>query len=233
MNDTSRIRQKNGTLYLTGTPIGNLEDVSFRVIRILQEADLIAAEDTRYTRKLLSHYDIHSPLTSYHEHNEEKKAPYIIKKIKEGNNVALVTRAGMPGISDPGYTLVKTGIKEGIRMVPVPGPTALILALVISGFPTDSFVFEGFLGRSRKVRRKKLINLNKERRTIVLYESPHRLQKVLPEIREILGDRRAVIARELTKKFEEIIRGTLSEIEEVFQKKKPRGEFTLVIEGAG
>ncbi len=224
--------QNSGTLYLVGTPIGNLEDVSFRVLRVLREVDLIAAEDTRHTRKLLSHYDIHTPLTSFHEYNEKKKTPYLIKKIEEGKNIALVSKAGMPGISDPGYYLVKVATQKQIKIVPIPGPSALILALVVSGLPTDSFVFQGFLGRTRKTRVKKLNELSQEKRTIVLYESPHRLLKVFAEIKEILGDRRMVVARELTKKFEEIIRGKVSEIEKIFKEREPRGEFTLVIEGA-
>jgi len=225
-------KKEAGILYLVGTPIGNLEDVSFRVLRVLKEVDLIAAEDTRHTRKLLSHYDIHTPLTSFFEHNERKKAAYIIEKIKEGKNVALVSKAGMPCVSDPGFYLVEKAVEEKIRIVPVPGPSALLLALVVSGLPTESFVFEGFLGRTKKERVKKLKLLSQERRTIVIYEAPHRIKKLLPEIREILGDRRIVVARELTKKFEEVIRGKVSEVEEVFSGREPRGEFTLVIEGA-
>jgi len=225
-------KKEAGILYLVGTPIGNLEDVSFRVLRVLKEVDLIAAEDTRHTRKLLSHYDIHTPLTSFFEHNERKKTAYIIEKIKEGKNVALVSKAGMPCVSDPGVYLVEKAVEEKIRIVPVPGPSALLLALVVSGLPTESFVFEGFLGRTKKERVKKLKLLSQERRTIVIYEAPHRIKKLLPEIREILGDRRIVVARELTKKFEEVIRGKVSEVEEVFSEREPKGEFTLVIEGA-
>ena len=214
-----------------GTPIGNLEDVSFRTIHILKKVGLIAAEDTRHTRKLLSHYDIHTPLTSFFEHNEEKKTPYLIDKIKKGNDVALVSKAGMPCISDPGYYLVKKAVENNIEVVPIPGPCALILAVAISGFSTRSFVFEGFLGRTKNQRIKKLKELLKEKRTIVIYEATHRIEKVLSEIRKILGDRQIVVARELTKKFEEIIRGRVSEVEKIFSRKKPQGEFTLVIEG--
>jgi len=214
-----------------GTPIGNLKDISFRVLEVLREVDLIAAEDTRHTRKLLSHYDIHTPLTSFHEHNEKKKTPHLIEKIKEGTCIALVSKAGMPGISDPGYYLVKMAVENQIQVVPVPGPCALVLALVISGLPAESFIFEGFLGRTRKERLKKLASLSEEKRTIVIYEAPHRIRKLLPEIREVLGDRRIAVVRELTKKFEEVIRGRVSEVEEVFREKEPRGEFTLVIEG--
>lgn len=214
-----------------GTPIGNLKDTSFRVLDVLREVDLIAAEDTRHTRKLLSHYHIHTPLTSFHEHNEKKKTPHLVEKIKEGASVALVSKAGMPGISDPGYYLIKMAVEEGIQVVPVPGPCALVLALVTSALPAESFVFEGFLGRTKKERLKKLTSLKEERRTIVIYEAPHRIRKLLPEIREVLGDRRIAVARELTKKFEEIIRGRVSEVEEMFREREPRGEFTLVIEG--
>jgi 16S rRNA (cytidine1402-2'-O)-methyltransferase len=198
---------------------------------VLKEVDLIASEDTRHTRKLLSHYDIHTSLTSFYEHNQLKKIPYLIKCLKGGQNVALVTKAGMPGISDPGYYLIKEAIREKIKIVPIPGPTALAIALVASGLPTDSFVFEGFLGRRKSERVKKLKKLKDEERTIIIYESPHRLKKVLSEIRGILGDRRIAVGRELTKKFEEIIRGKVSEVEDIFKERMPRGEFALVIEG--
>lgn len=226
------IEEKNkGTLYIVGTPIGNLEDVSFRVLDILRKVNLIAAEDTRHTRKLLSHYNIHTPLTSFYEHNEEKKTPQLIEKLKNGNSIALVSNAGIPSISDPGYHLIRTVIEENIKVVPIPGPCALILALIVSGMPTDRFVFEGFLGRTKKERMKKLKELSKEKRTIIIYEAPHRISKVLSEIKEILGDRQIAVARELTKKFEEVIRGKISDVEMIFEKKKPRGELTIVIEG--
>ncbi|TKJ47861.1 16S rRNA (cytidine(1402)-2'-O)-methyltransferase, partial [Candidatus Aerophobetes bacterium Ae_b3a] len=188
-------------------------------------------EDTRHTRKLLSHYDIHTSVTSFYQQNQFKKAPYLINCLENGQDIALVSKAGMPGISDPGYYLIREAVKKEIRIVPIPGPTALIIALVASGISMESFVFEGFLGRSKAERKKKLNQLKKEKRTIILYESPHRIKKILPEIREILGERNVVVARELTKKFEEIIRGSVSEVEAVFLKKEPRGEFTLVIEG--
>lgn len=234
MSSSNKSYPKNspGTLYIVGTPIGNLEDVSFRVLRILGEVGLIAAEDTRHTRKLLSHHDIHTSLTSFYEHNERRKGDYLIKKVKEGTDTALVSKAGMPGISDPGYYLIKRAVEAQIRIIPVPGPCALVIALVVSGLPTGSFVFEGFLGRTRKERMNKLKNLSREKRTIVIYESPHRIRKTLPEIRQILGDRQMALARELTKKFEEVLRGRVSEVEKIFIQKKPRGEFTLVIEGA-
>jgi len=222
---------KKGIFYPVGTPIGNLKDISLRALEILKKVSLIAAEDTRHTRKLLSHYDIHTSLTSFYEHNQLRKIPYLIKKLKAGEDIALVSKAGMPGISDPGYHLIKEAAKEGIEIIPIPGPTALALGLVASGLPTQSFVFEGFLGRKKVEWLKKLKRLKEEERTIVIYESPHRVRKILPEIRKILGDRQIAVARELTKKFEEIIRGKVSEVEAVFKEKKPRGEFTLVIEG--
>jgi len=220
-----------GSLYPVGTPIGNLKDITLRALEVLKDVDLIASEDTRRTRKLLSHYDIHTSLISFYEHNELKRIPYIIKQLKEGNNIAIVSNAGMPGISDPGLSLIKEAIKEGIKIIPIPGPTALISALVSSGFSTTEFVFEGFLGREKSVRLRRLKRLKDEERTIIIYEAPHRIKKILPEIKEILGDRKITIGREITKKFEEIIRGRVGEIEKLFEKRKPRGEFTLVIEG--
>ncbi len=222
---------KKGILYPVGTPIGNLKDISLRALELLKKVSLIAAEDTRHTRKLLSHYDIHTSLTSFYEYNQLRKIPYLIKKLKAGEDIALVSKAGMPGISDPGYYLIKEAVKEGIEIIPIPGPTALALGLVASGLPTQSFVFEGFLGRKKAEWLKKLNRLKEEERTIVIYVAPHRVRRILPEIRKILGDRQIAVARELTKKFEEIIRGKVSEVEAVFEEKKPRGEFTLVIEG--
>ncbi len=222
---------EKGILYLVGTPIGNLEDITLRALKILKEVDLIAAEDTRYTRKLLTHYDIHTSLTSFYEHNEVKKTPYLMNCLKNGKEVALVSRAGMPGISDPGYCLIKEAVRKEIKIVPIPGPTALISALTVSGLPTDSFIFVGFLGRKKGKRVNKLKVLKEEERTLIIYEAPHRLRKVLREIKDVLGDRQIVVARELTKKFEEILRGKISEVEALFEEKEPRGEFTLVVEG--
>jgi len=231
VNGKRRGEVENGVLYPVGTPIGNLKDISLRALQILKEVNLIASEDTRHTRKLLSHYDIHTPLTSFYEQNQLKKTPYLIRCLKGGEDIALVSKAGIPGISDPGSHLIKEAVKEGIKIVPIPGPTALAVGLVASGLPTGSFVFEGFLGRKKAERVKKLSQLKDEKRTIFLYEAPHRIRKILPEIRVIMGDRYIAIGRELTKKFEEIIRGKVSEVEAVFEKKLPRGEFTLVIEG--
>jgi len=222
---------EKGILYPVGTPIGNLKDISLRALEVLKQVNLIACEDTRHTRKLLSHYDIHTSLTSFYEQNQFKKTPYLIRCLKAGENIALVSNAGMPGISDPGAPLIKEAVKEGIKIVPIPGPTALISGLIASGLPTKSFIFEGFLGRRKVERARKLRELKDEKRTIVFYEAPHRIRKILPEIKEIMGDRYIAVGRELTKKFEEIIRGKVSQVEAVFEKKSPRGEFTLVIEG--
>lgn len=213
-----------------GTPIGNLEDITLRALRILREVDLIACEDTRRTRKLLSRYSIHIPLTAYFEHNEIVKADFLIEKLKEGKNIALVSDAGMPGISDPGYFIIQKALKENISILPIPGPTAFVSSLVISGLPTDSFVFQGFLPSRKKARCDRLKELSLEKRTIIFYEAPHRLITTLKDILEILGDREVSLTRELTKKFEETFRGKISEAIEKFV--KPKGEFTIVLKGA-
>ncbi|TEU15777.1 MAG: 16S rRNA (cytidine(1402)-2'-O)-methyltransferase [Anaerolineales bacterium] len=219
------------TLYVVGTPIGNLEDVSLRALRILREAALIAAEDTRQTRKLLTRYEITTPLTSYYEHNKLAKLDYILTTLEE-KDIALVSEAGMPGISDPGYELIKAAIARGIPVVPVPGPSALVTALAISGLPTDSFVYLGFLPRRQGERRRLLGSLAGERRTLVAFEAPHRLRKSLADLVDVLGDRQIAVARELTKIHEEVWRGSLSQALEHFERTPPRGEFTLVIAGA-
>lgn len=221
----------SGILYLCATPIGNLEDITYRVLRVLREVDLIAAEDTRHTRKLLSHYQIHTPLTSYFEHNKVEKGAYLLRKLQEGTSIALVSDAGMPGISDPGYELVVGAIEAGITVVPVPGPSAILAALVVSGLPTDRFVFEGFLPRRKMERQRRLEVLKEEPRTIVLFEAPHRLVSLLEAIRENWGERRLAVVRELTKKFEGVQRGTTSELLQYFSVNPPRGEITLVIQG--
>jgi len=220
-----------GTLYVVGTPIGNLEDISLRALRILREVDLIAAEDTRTTRKLLARYGIETPLTSYHEHNKLTKLDYLLETLRQ-KDVALVSEAGMPGLSDPGYELIRAAIERGIPVVPVPGPSALVTALVVSGLPTDSFVYLGFLPRRREERRRLLESVARERRTLVAFEAPHRLLATLADLKEVLGDRRIAIARELTKVHEEVWRGTTDEALARFEEAPPRGEFTLVIEGA-
>lgn len=219
-------------LYLVATPIGNLEDITYRAIRLLKEVDLIAAEDTRQTKKLLKHYQILTPVTSFHQYNEENKSWDLIAKIKTGTSLALVTDAGMPGISDPGYRLVVQAWTEGVEVIPVPGPTALISALVVSGMTTDRFVFEGFLPRKRSARQKRIQELFLESRTLIFYEVPHRLLKTLEDILTIMGAARQVmVARELTKKFEEKRRGSVEEVLAHFQNNPPKGEIVLVIQG--
>jgi len=221
-----------GILYVVGTPIGNLEDITARALRILQEVSVIAAEDTRQTRKLLSHFDIHTPTVSYHEHNQKTAGPELVNRLEQGADVALVTDAGMPAISDPGEELVRLAIAAGVKVVAVPGPTAFTTALVISGLPTDRFVFEGFLPTRKKERREALERVRCEERTIILYEAPHRMMDTLADLRDVLGDRPMAAARELTKLFEEVVRGTPVQVLERFERQAPRGEFVLVIHGA-
>lgn len=221
-----------GILYLCATPIGNLEDITLRVLRVLREADLVAAEDTRRTRRLLNHYGIHTPITSYHEHNRRRQGEYLLEQLARGKNVALVSDAGTPGISDPGEDLVRWALERGIPVVPLPGPSALLAALVISGLPSGRFVFEGFLPARGNERKQRLAGLAMETRTVVLYEAPHRLLKTLDDLAEKLGERRACAARELTKLHEEARRDTLSGLKVYFTSQPPRGEFVLVIEGA-
>lgn len=220
-----------GKLYICPTPIGNLDDITIRTLNILRDVDIIAAEDTRHTLKLLNHFEIKKPLTSYHEHNIKEKGAFIIDKILSGQSVALVSDAGMPAISDPGEDLVKLAIENHLDVVALPGATASILALVVSGLPTNKFVFEGFLSSKKKTRQEELEKLKSEERTIILYESPHRLLDLLKDMKDILEERRVAISRELTKKFEEIFRGTIDEALSKFQQESPRGEFVVVIEG--
>lgn len=221
-----------GTLYLCGTPIGNLEDITLRALRILKEADLIAAEDTRRTGKLLRAYDIRTPLVSLHEHNERARSDEIIRRLADGEAIALVSDAGMPGISDPGTILVQRCVEAGHRVVPVPGPTAFVAALVASGLSTERFVFEGFLPRQGRARRDALEKISSETRTVILYEAPHRLQRLLSDLVEHFGaSRQAVVARELTKVHETFVRGTLAMLAEHFQQDAPRGECVVLIAG--
>ena len=221
-----------GTLYIVSTPIGNLEDITLRAIRVLKEVDLIAAEDTRHTRHLLDRYEIMTPLTSYHDHNKEEKAPVLVARMLEGKSVALVSDAGTPGISDPGYFLINLAIDRNIHVVPIPGATAAIAALSVSGMPTDRFVFEGFLPAKHLARLKRLQELSKEERTIVFYEAPHKIIRSVEDMIEVFGDRRVVITRELTKIHEEMIRGTLSEALKRLQQGTIKGEFTVIVHGA-
>jgi 16S rRNA (cytidine1402-2'-O)-methyltransferase len=218
-------------LYLVSTPIGNLEDITLRALRVLKEVDQVAAEDTRRTGLLLKHYDLDKRLISYHDFNKEKKAPQLIKHLQEGKSVAVVSDAGTPGISDPSYLLVKLAIQNGIKVVPVPGASAFLSALVVSGLPTDKFVFEGFLPAKPGKRKKRLTELQDEKRTIIMYESPHRFAKTLDDIAEILGQRRMVVARELTKKFEEIVRDSPEGIKRAFVGRSIRGELVVLVEG--
>ncbi|HEY75538.1 MAG TPA: 16S rRNA (cytidine(1402)-2'-O)-methyltransferase [Thermoflexia bacterium] len=220
-----------GTLYLVGTPIGNLEDITLRALRVLREVPLIAAEDTRRARILLDRYEITTPVVSYFEGNKAAREHQLLEALERGD-VALISEAGMPGLSDPGYELVRAAVERGHRVVPIPGPSAPIAALVASGLPTDQFVYLGFLPRRRSQRRALLAEVAHEPRTLVAFETPHRLQEALTDLEEVLGDRPVAICRELTKRFEEIWRGTLSQARSRFQGEEPRGEFTLVIGGA-
>jgi 16S rRNA (cytidine1402-2'-O)-methyltransferase len=220
-----------GILYICGTPIGNLEDITLRVLKILKEVKLIAAEDTRHTKKLLNHYQINTKVTSYYEYNKFKKAPYLVEILKNGQDIALVSDAGMPGISDPGYVLVNLALKNNIKIIPVPGASALITALVVSGLPTDKFVFEGFLPRKIKERKRYFKSIENEDRTIIFYETPQRLKRALKDMLETWGDRKIVIARELTKMYEEIIRGKLSQVLTEISTKEIKGEITLIVQG--
>ncbi len=215
-------------LYVVATPIGNLEDISLRALRLLREVRLVAAEDTRKTRRLFSTHSIRTPLTSYHEHSRRAKLDYLLDYL-ERDDLALVSEAGMPGLSDPGYELIVAAIERGISVVPIPGASAVITALVVSGLPTDQFIYVGFLPRRKGQRQRLLTSIAAEPRTIVAFETPHRLSDTLSDVEEILGDRRISICRELTKVHEEIFRGRISESREHFA--EPRGELSLVIEG--
>jgi 16S rRNA (cytidine1402-2'-O)-methyltransferase len=220
-----------GTLYIVSTPIGNLEDMTLRALRVLKEVNLIAAEDTRRTSLLLKHFDIRTPLTSFFEGNELKKRDFILSKLTDGDSIALVSDAGTPGISDPGFRLIQKAIEEEIPIVPIPGPSAVIAALSVAGIPTDAFLFRGFLPHKSKKRRDLLQELEGMRETLVFYESPYRILGTLQDIFDILGDRDIVLARELTKAYEEILRGKVSEIQRQIAGRKLKGEITLVISG--
>ena len=221
----------SGKLYICPTPIGNLEDMTYRTVRILNEVDLIAAEDTRHSIKLLNHFEISKPLTSYHEHNKDSKGGYLINKLLDGENIALISDAGMPGISDPGEDIIKQAIEHNIEIEVLPGATASITALVGSGLETAKFAFEGFLDRDKKVRRNQLEELKEERRTIIFYESPHRLKDTLKDMLKVLGNRKIAVNREITKKYQEIIREDIETVINVFNEKEVKGEFVLIVEG--
>ena len=221
----------SGKLYICPTPIGNLEDMTYRSVRILNEVDLIAAEDTRHSIKLLNHFNISKPLTSYHDHNKDTKGNYLIDKLLDGENIALVSDAGMPGISDPGEEIIKQAIENNIEVEVLPGATASITALVGSGLNTSKFVFEGFLDRDKKLRRARLEEIKEEDKTIIFYESPHRIKDTLKDILKVLGNRKISVNRELTKKYQEIIRTDIESIVELFNEKEIKGEFVLIVEG--
>jgi 16S rRNA (cytidine1402-2'-O)-methyltransferase len=219
----------SGVLFLVATPIGNLEDISLRAVRVLREADLVAAEDTRHTAKLLNHYDIRRPSTSLHEHNEAQKVPALVDRLRGGARIALVTDAGTPCVSDPGYRLVCAAIEAGIRVEAIPGPSAVMAALVSSGLPTDAFVFAGFPPPRATPRRTWLESIKDERRTVVFFEAPHRVRETLEAALAVLGDREVAVARELTKLHEEVLRGRLSAV--LARIAQPRGEYTIVLGG--
>lgn len=224
---------KPGNLYIVGTPIGNLEDMTFRAIRILQTVDIIAAEDTRHTGKLLQHFQINTPQISYHTHNQQSRIPELVNKLLAGKAIALVTDAGMPGISDPGYELVQACIAANITVIPIPGPSAVITALSAAGLPTDRFVFEGFLAAKGQERQQRLAALSTENRTLIFYEAPHRLRQTLQDFAIAFGgDREIVLARELTKIHEEFWRGIIADAIQYYATHEPQGEFTVIIKGA-
>lgn len=219
-----------GVLYLCATPIGNLEDITLRCLRILKEADLIAAEDTRHFRKLANHFGLLSPVVSYHEHNQRSRGPELIERLAGGAAVALVTDAGLPGISDPGQDLVRLALQAGLKVVPVPGPSASLTALVASGAATERFVFEGFLPREKKRRWVRIEEIARENRTVILYEAPHRVMETLRELAVAIGDRPVICSRELTKIYEEFRRGTAGELADYYRENRARGEFTIILD---
>ena len=221
----------SGTLYIVATPIGNLEDITLRALRVLKEADLIAAEDTRHTKKLLSHFGIATPLTSYYDQIEASKTPALLAQLQAGKTIALVSDAGTPGIADPGYRLVKGAAESRIAVVPIPGPSTLTALLSIGGLPTDQFVFIGFLPAKSSQRRKALSRLKQEERTLVFFESPHRLLAMLTDLEECCGDRQIVIGRELSKMFEEVLRGKVSELRVLLHQREIKGEVALLVAG--
>ena len=221
----------SGKLYICPTPIGNLEDITYRTLRVLNEVDLIAAEDTRHSVKLLNHFEISKPLTSYFEHNKDTKGIYLINKLLEGENIALISDAGMPGISDPGEDLIKLAIENNIEVDVLPGASAFVIALVGSGLNTHKFAFEGFLDRDKKLRRSRLEEIKEEDRTMIFYESPHRLKDTLTDMLKILGNREISVNRELTKKYQEVIREDIETVINIFNEKEVKGEFVLIVDG--
>lgn len=222
---------ENGKLYICGTPIGNLDDITFRAIKVLKNVDLIAAEDTRRTEKLLNHFKIDNRLTSYHEHNEKEKSLQLIKEIKDGYDIALVSDAGMPAISDPGLFLVKKAIEENIEIIPVPGPTALVSALVVSGIKTDRFTFYGFVPRKKNIREEFIDDIKNDQNTAIFYESPYRIKDIYEELAKIIPDRKSALVREITKIHEEKVYGTVAEIYEKIKPREIKGEIVGIVEG--
>ena len=221
----------NGTLYIVATPIGNLEDITGRALRVLGEVDLIACEDTRHTRKLLTHYGINTPTISYHDHNERERAAELLSRLQDGRSIAIVSDAGTPGINDPGFRLIRLAIENGVQVIPAPGPSALITALISSGLPADEFFFGGFLPAKANARRAKLAELRSLKATLIFYEAPHRIAATLKDAREVLGERAAFVGRELTKMHEELVRGLLSELVARFASAaRVRGEIVLIID---
>ena len=221
----------SGKLYICPTPIGNLEDITYRTLRVLNEVDLIAEEDTRHSMKLLNHFEISKPLTSYFEHNKDTKGIYLINKLLEGENIALISDAGMPGISDPGEDLIRLAIENNIEVDVLPGASAFVIALVGSGLNTYKFAFEGFLDRDKKLRRSRLEEVKEEERTMIFYESPHRLKDTLKDMLKILGNRKISVNRELTKKYQEVIREDIETVINIFNEKEAKGEFVLIVDG--
>lgn len=226
------LQNLKGRLYVVSTPIGNLQDITLRALTTLREVDLIAAEDTRRTRKLLSYYQVNTPVTSYHEYNRERKEPVLINSLEKGQDIALVSDAGTPGISDPGFSLIRSAIAKSIDVIPIPGVSATITALSISGLPTHAFTFVGFLPRKKGKRLERLSRLKEGGHTLVFYESPRRISNFLEELLSVFGNREVVLAREMTKVHEEVIRGKISEVMEEIQRKEIRGEVTLIVAGS-
>lgn len=231
MSQPTDVNRIEGVLYIVSTPIGNLEDITLRALRVLKTVDLIAAEDTRHTRRLLIHYEINTPITSYFEGNQIQKGEKLVTRLKAGESIALVSDAGTPTISDPGYRLLIQCIEADIPIVPIPGPSACIAAASVAGLPLHNFVFEGFLSPKSGRRKRQITDLREEKRTLIFYESPHRVLSFLQDVLKVFGDRQVSVARELTKKFEEVFRGTVTEAIEKLQGTPPRGEFTIVIAG--
>ena len=231
MSQSTDVNSTEGVLYIVSTPIGNLEDITLRALRVLKTVNLIAAEDTRHTRRLMTHYEIHTPITSYFEGNQIQKGEKLVARLKAGEAIALVSDAGTPTISDPGYRLLVQCIEADIPIIPIPGPSACIAAASVAGLPLHNFAFEGFLSPKSGRRKRQLTELREERRTLIFYESPHRVIVFLQDVLEAFGNRQVSVARELTKKFEEVFRGKVTEAIEKFQETSPRGEFTIVIVG--